>query len=368
MQIDRMHPFEQDEKYDVPTIKSGHTAAHTFTPQSEESSVSPRNRVRSKECQRSPSFVAQNMSYEPRTPESPFSTPSKHAHKNRPQTAPPRSSQIESSPSKNRLNQTLVSDNTYRKQAQYTTVRQEDPRLQGVFDTNLPSAAYRTQPKEQCPDCNRTFALGRLEAHAKVCKRVFMEQRPVFDAAEQWRKNTPLDFDPSGHKWDLLKRPNDDRPIQKRRHATGDNTYREDMNSSPPNTAEKYKASSHLRRLVLKDGSKKAQEVQSNEQEHEDNDSVNAMHSHAGVSRGNAKPTHQQKLCPFCGKMQPSSTISGHFLRCKQLKNIRHKRAQVSSQKQSTHFRLCQHCHRQILLRDQKEHSKVCKKHSHGHS
>jgi WW domain/zinc-finger of a C2HC-type len=47
---------------------------------------------------------------------------------------------------------------------------------------------------EQCAECQRTFAAGRLQAHESVCKRVFGSRRPVFDATQRRLKGTPLEF------------------------------------------------------------------------------------------------------------------------------------------------------------------------------
>jgi WW domain/zinc-finger of a C2HC-type len=47
---------------------------------------------------------------------------------------------------------------------------------------------------EQCAECHRTFAAGRLQAHESVCKRVFGSRRPVFDATQRRLKGTPLEF------------------------------------------------------------------------------------------------------------------------------------------------------------------------------
>ena len=47
---------------------------------------------------------------------------------------------------------------------------------------------------EQCPFCPRTFAPGRLEAHARACRTVFKEKRYPFDATTKRLKGTPLEF------------------------------------------------------------------------------------------------------------------------------------------------------------------------------
>ncbi|KAG5188281.1 hypothetical protein JKP88DRAFT_304958 [Tribonema minus] len=48
--------------------------------------------------------------------------------------------------------------------------------------------------EEQCADCGRTFAEGRIDAHARVCRRVFGARRPVFDGRERRLRGTPLAF------------------------------------------------------------------------------------------------------------------------------------------------------------------------------
>ena len=41
----------------------------------------------------------------------------------------------------------------------------------------------------ECHDCGRKFAADRIQKHAKICKKVFVEKRKAFDIDEQ-RKAT----------------------------------------------------------------------------------------------------------------------------------------------------------------------------------
>ena len=58
---------------------------------------------------------------------------------------------------------------------------------------SMPEAPERVPATtETCPSCQRTFAAGRLEKHAKVCKRVFIEKRSKYDTHRYRVKDTLL--------------------------------------------------------------------------------------------------------------------------------------------------------------------------------
>jgi hypothetical protein len=50
------------------------------------------------------------------------------------------------------------------------------------------------QKTEQCADCGRTFAVGRLQGHARVCRSVFGEKRAAFDGRMKRVRGTPMEF------------------------------------------------------------------------------------------------------------------------------------------------------------------------------
>lgn len=52
---------------------------------------------------------------------------------------------------------------------------------------------------ERCEDCGRTFTAGRMEAHSRVCQRIFVQKRPVFDGSQARLRGTLLEYYNADH-------------------------------------------------------------------------------------------------------------------------------------------------------------------------
>eukprot|EP01112_Ceratiomyxa_fruticulosa_P004549 TRINITY_DN1508_c0_g2_i1.p1 TRINITY_DN1508_c0_g2~~TRINITY_DN1508_c0_g2_i1.p1 ORF type:complete len:464 (-),score=124.55 TRINITY_DN1508_c0_g2_i1:72-1463(-) len=57
------------------------------------------------------------------------------------------------------------------------------PTLSGESNSNAPDLYSSGDVRlVECPNCNRKFAADRLAKHAKICKKVFIDKRKVFDS------------------------------------------------------------------------------------------------------------------------------------------------------------------------------------------
>jgi len=130
---------------------------------------------------------------------------------------------------------------------------------------------------EICSDCNRTFASGRLEAHAKVCKRLFK------DRTNNSNNNSNNNSDVSTTKTLVFPCPN----------------------CESCTLGSRNQLLSHLRSCLLNENA--------------------PLLKNESFNKSNTSKSYQS-ACPFCARPCEKNALSSHLLRCRQHKEVLRKR------------------------------------------